>query len=79
MQLLAANVAAVMHFEIFIEQCPFAASRAATAPSAQKGGFEWAIYRHYGLLYLLSLSSAARVMTLGQTATIIFLIFSDGK
>jgi len=24
-------------------------------PSAQKGGFEGAIYRHYKLLYLLSL------------------------
>jgi len=61
-----------MHFEIFIKQCTFAASRAATAPSTQKGGFEWAIYRHYKLLYVQWLSSAARAMTLGQTATRIF-------
>jgi hypothetical protein len=72
MQLLAAAAAAVMYLEIFVEQCPFAASRATTAPSAQKGGFEGTIYRHYKLLYVLPLSSAARAMTLGQTATIIF-------
>jgi len=72
MQLLAAAAAAVMYLEIFVEQCPFAASRAATAPSAQNGGFEGTIYRHYKLLYMLPLSSAARAMALGQTATIIF-------
>ena len=71
-QLLAAAAAAVMYLEIFVEQCPFAASRAATAPSAQNGGFEGTIYRHYKLLYMLPLSSAVRAMTLGQTATIIF-------
>jgi hypothetical protein len=39
MQLLAAGAAALMHCEIFIKQCTFAATRATPAPSVQKGGF----------------------------------------
>jgi hypothetical protein len=59
MQLLAARLAAVMHFEIFMKQRTFATTWATTAPPVEKCGFERAIYRHSDLLYLLSLSSPA--------------------
>jgi ABC-type uncharacterized transport system permease subunit len=39
MQLLAAGVAAVMDFEIFIKQRTFATTRATPAPAAEQGGF----------------------------------------
>jgi hypothetical protein len=58
-----------MHFEIFIKQRTFATTRATTAPSVEKGGFDRAIGLHEFFLHLLLLSSAAWQMTLGQTAT----------
>ncbi|MDT2030539.1 hypothetical protein [Planktomarina sp.] len=52
-----------------MKQRTFATTWATTAPSVEKCGFERAIYRHSDLLYLLSLSSPAWKMTIGQTAT----------